>query len=132
MSKASSKISRCVVSPCESTTIARPWSCFARVETESAGACVKTTTGMASAIGQRTFLIPVSFLYWLTGGSRIYLLAKPPRPAALTLATQGDDRVHSGRAPRREVARQKYNHHQDQRHRYKHFRIKRSNSVEQT
>ena len=29
MSKASSKISRCVASPCESTTIARSCSCFA-------------------------------------------------------------------------------------------------------
>src|SRR3954452_3871676 len=49
-----------------------------------------------------------------------------------TLATQGDDRVHSGRAPRRNVARQKYNDHEDHGHGYKHFRIKRSHSEEQT
>src|SRR5882724_4398388 len=113
MSKAWSKISRCVVSSCESTTIARSCSCFARGETESAGACVKTTTGVARAIAQRTFLIAVSFL-------------------VLTLATQGDDRVHSGRAPRRDIARHKYNDHEDHRHRDKHFRIERSHSVEHT
>src|SRR5437588_11808835 len=113
MSKALSRISRCVVSSCESTTIARSCSCFARGETESAGACVKRTTGIAMAIAQRSFLIAVSFL-------------------VLTLATQGDDRVHSGRAPRRDVARQKYNDHEDHRHREKHFRIKRCHSVEHT
>ena len=47
MSRALSKISRCVVSSCKSTTIARSCSRFARGETESAGACVKTTTGIA-------------------------------------------------------------------------------------
>src|SRR2546430_4715859 len=109
MSKALSKISRCVVSSCESTTIARSCSCFARGETGSAGACVKTTTGVARAIAQRSFLI-----------------------AVLTLATQGEDRVHSGRATRGNVARQKYNDHEDHRHGDKHFRIKRSHSVEQT
>src|SRR5262245_6305403 len=113
MSKALSKISRCVVSPCESTTIARSCSCFARGETESAGACVKTATGIARAIAQRTFLIEVSV-------------------PVLTLATQGDDRVDSGCARRRDVARHKYNDHEDHRHRDKHFRLKRSNSVEHT
>src|SRR5258707_5800300 len=113
MSKAWSKISRCVVSSCASTTIARSCSCLARGETESAGACAKTTTGIARAIAQRTLLMAVSFL-------------------VLTLATQGDDRVHSGRAPRRDVARHKDNDHEDHRHHYKHFRIKRSNSVEQS
>src|SRR5262249_52909752 len=113
MSKAVSKISRCVVSSCESTTIARSCSCFARGETESAGACVKTATGNARAIAQRTFLIAVSLL-------------------VLTLATQGDDWAHSGRAPRRDVARQKDDYHEDHRHSDKHFRIKRSHSVEQT
>src|SRR6476646_1565286 len=113
MSKALSKISRSVVSSCESTTIARSCSCFARAETESAGACVKTATGIARAIAQRTFFIAVSFL-------------------VLTLATQGDDRVHSSRTPRRDIARQKYNDHEDHRHSDKHFRIKRSDSVEQT
>src|SRR5262245_36498295 len=108
MSKASSKISRCVVSSCESTTIARSCRCFARGETESAGACVKTATGIARAIAQRAVLIAVSFL-------------------VLALATQGDDRVHSGRAPRREVARQQYNDHEDHRHSDKYFRIERSN-----
>ena len=34
-------------------------------------------------------------------------------------------------APRRDVARQKYNDHEDHRHRDKHFRIERSDSVEQ-
>src|SRR5258706_8076468 len=101
------------MSSCESTTIARSCSCFARGETESAGACVKTATGIARPIAQRTFLIAVSFL-------------------VLTLATQGDDRVHSGRAPRGNVARQKYNDHEDHRHSDKHFRIKRSHAVEQT
>ena len=57
--------------------------------------------------------------------------AKSANPDVSTLA-QGDDRVHPGRAPRRDVARQKYNYHEDQRHSDKHFRIKRSNSVEQT
>src|SRR5438067_8833972 len=113
MSKALSKISRCVVSSCESTTIARSCSCFARGETESGGACVTTATGIARAIAQRTFLIAVSFL-------------------GLTLATQGDDRVHSGRAPRPDLARQKDNCHEDHRHSDKHFRIKRSHSVEHT
>src|SRR5262249_53880309 len=80
MSKALSKISRCVVSSCESTTIARSCSCFARGETESAGACVKTAAGTARAIAQRTFLIAVSFL-------------------VLPLATQGDDRVHLPASP---------------------------------
>src|SRR5262249_41980581 len=62
MSKAVSKISRCVVSSCESTTIARSCSCFARGETESGGACIKTATGIARAIAQKTFLIAVFFL----------------------------------------------------------------------
>src|SRR5882724_1791230 len=110
MSKSLSKISRCVVSSCASTTIARSCSCFARGETESAGACVKTATGIARAIAQRTFLIAVLFL-------------------VLSLATQGDDRVHCGRAPRRDVAGQKYNDHEDHRHSDKHFRIKWSNPV---
>ena len=113
MSKALSKISRCVVSSCESTTIARSCSCFARGETESAGACVKTATGIARAIAQTIVLIAVSFL-------------------VLTVATQGDDRVDSGRAQRRDVARQKYNDHEDQWHSDEHSRIKRSDSVEQT
>jgi hypothetical protein len=43
--------------------------------------------------------------------------------AVLALATQGDDRVHSGRAPRRDVARQENNDHEDHRHSDKHFRI---------
>jgi len=68
---------------------------------------------VARAVAQRTVPIAVSFL-------------------VLTLATQSDDRVHSGRAPRRDVARQKYNDHEDHRHRDEHFRIKRSHSVEQT
>src|SRR5260221_6461737 len=97
MSKALSKISRCVVSSCASTTIARSCNCFARGETDSAGACVKTRTGVARAIAQRTLLIAVSFL-------------------VLTLATQGDDRVYSGRAQRGNVAHQKYNDHEDHRH----------------
>ena len=87
--------------------------CFARGETESAGTCLKTTTGFARALAQRTLLIAVLL-------------------PALTLATQSDDRVHSGRAPRGDVARQEYNDHEDHRHRDKHFRIKRSNSVEHT
>src|SRR6476620_2244489 len=110
MSKALSKISRCVVSSCESTTIARSCSCFARGETASGGACAKTATGIARAIAQRTFLIAASF-------------------PVLSLATQGDDRVHSGRAPRRDVARQQYNDHEDHRHGEKHLRVKWFNSV---
>src|SRR6478672_3918404 len=112
ISKALSKISRCVVSSCESTTIARSCSCFAGGETESAGACVKTATGIARAIAQRTFLIAVSFL-------------------VLTLATQCDDRVHSRRAPRRDIARQKYNYHEDRRHSDKPLRIELSLSLHQ-
>ena len=69
-----------------------------RAMTPGAGASVKTTTGIVRAIAQRTCLTAVSF-------------------RVLTLATQGDDRVHSGRAPRRDVARQEYNHHEDHRHR---------------
>jgi hypothetical protein len=70
-------------------------------------------TGIARAIAQRTVLIAVSFL-------------------VLTLATQGDDRVDSGRAQRRDVTREKCNDHEDHRHSDKHSRIKRSNSVEHT
>src|SRR5258707_5974645 len=53
------------------------------------------------------------------------------RSIVSTLA-QGDDRAHPGRAPRRYVACQKYNHHEDQWHSDKHFRINRPNSVQQT
>src|SRR5262245_41881363 len=43
------------------TTHARSCSGFARGETESAGACVRTATGIARAIAQRTCLLAVSF-----------------------------------------------------------------------
>jgi hypothetical protein len=65
-------------------------------------------------------------------GFRLPMSKALSKIVVLTLATQGDDRVHSGRAPRRDVARQKYNDHEDHRHSDKHFRIKRSHSVEQT
>src|SRR4029077_1346032 len=48
MSKVLSNSIRCVVSSCESMTIARSWICLARADTPSAGAdCVRTSAGRA-------------------------------------------------------------------------------------
>ena len=55
--------------------------------------------------------VVIAPLEWLTLNSNI----QTPKPMSSTLA-QGDDRVYPGRAPRRYVARQKYNHHEDQWH----------------